>query len=153
MSSSIQSYHHNLQQFSSVAQSCRTLCDSMDCSMPGLPVHHQLPVYSNWCPLSWWCHPIISSSVVPFSSHLQSLPASGSFQMSQFFMSGGQSIGVSALIGRIVALQRCLCPDPWSQWTCFRTWQNRFYRGDEGSWDGEITLDYQSGPNIITGSL
>ena len=48
------------------------------------------------CPLSWWCHPTISSSVVPFSSHLQSFPASGSFQMSQFFTSGGQRIGVSA---------------------------------------------------------
>ena len=45
---------------------------------------------SNSCPLSWWCHPTISSSVVPFSSHLQSCPTSGSFQMSQFFTSGGQ---------------------------------------------------------------
>ena len=53
-------------------------------------------VYSNSCPLSWWCHPTISSSVVPFSSHLQSFPASGSFQMSQFLTSSGQSIGVSA---------------------------------------------------------
>ena len=53
-------------------------------------------VYSNSCPLSWWCHPTISSSVVPFSSHLQSFPASGSFPMSQLFVSGGQSIGVSA---------------------------------------------------------
>ena len=53
-------------------------------------------VYSNSCPLSRWCHPTISSSVVPFSSRLQSFPASGSFQMSQLFASGGQSIGVSA---------------------------------------------------------
>ena len=52
-------------------------------------------VYSNSCPLSQWCHPIISSSVVS-SSHLQSFPASGSFPMSQFFLSGVQSIGVSA---------------------------------------------------------
>ena len=52
--------------------------------------------YSNSCPLSRWCHPTISSSVVPFSSRLQSFPASGSFQMSQFFASGGQSIGGSA---------------------------------------------------------
>ena len=52
--------------------------------------------YSNSCPLSWWCHPTISSSVDPFSSHLQSFPASGSFPMSQFFASGGQSIGVLA---------------------------------------------------------
>ena len=53
-------------------------------------------VYSNSCPLSWWCHPTISSSVSPFSSRLQPFPASGSFQMSQLFASGGQSIGVSA---------------------------------------------------------
>ena len=51
---------------------------------------------SNSCPLCQWCHPTISSSVVPFSSHLQSFPASGSFQMSQLSASGGQSIGVSA---------------------------------------------------------
>ena len=66
--------------------------------------HHARPpcpsptprVYPNLCPLSRWCHPTISSSVVPFSSCPQSFPASGSFQMSQFFASGGQSIGVSA---------------------------------------------------------
>ena len=51
---------------------------------------------SNSCPSSWWCHLTISSSVVPFSSCLQSFPASGSFQMSQLFASSGQSIGVSA---------------------------------------------------------
>ena len=53
-------------------------------------------VYSHSSPLSQWCHPAISSSVVPFSSHLQSFPASGSFQMSQLFASGGQSTGISA---------------------------------------------------------
>ena len=53
-------------------------------------------VHSNSYPLSQWCHPTISSSVIPFSFHLQSFPASGSFQMSQFFISGGQSIGASA---------------------------------------------------------
>ena len=63
----------------------------MNCSMPGLPVHHHLSR-----PSSRWCHPAISSSVVPFSSCPQSFPASGSFQMSQFFKLGGQSIGVSA---------------------------------------------------------
>ena len=51
---------------------------------------------SNSCPSSWWCHPTISSSVIPFSSCSQSLPASGFFPVSQFFASGGQSIGVSA---------------------------------------------------------
>ena len=53
-------------------------------------------VYSDSCPLSQWCHPAISSSVIPFSSCLQSFPASGPFQVSQFFTSGGQSIRVSA---------------------------------------------------------
>ena len=59
-----------------MTQSCLSLCNPMDCSMPGLPVHHQLlEFYSNSCPLSWWCHPTISSSVVPFS-RLQSFPVS-----------------------------------------------------------------------------
>ena len=53
-------------------------------------------VHPNPCPLNWWCHPTILSSVVPFSSCPQSFPASGSFQMSQLFPSGGHSIGVSA---------------------------------------------------------
>ena len=67
------------------------------------PQHTRLPcpsptprACSNSCPLSRWCHPTISSSVVPFSSCLQSFPASGSFPMNQFFVSDGQSIGVSA---------------------------------------------------------
>ena len=82
-------------QFSSVAQSFPTLCDPMDCSTPPCP--SPAPgVYSNSCPLSWWCHLTIPSSVVPFSSCPQSFPASGSFQMSQFFTSGGQSIGILA---------------------------------------------------------
>ena len=62
-----------------------------------LPCPSPIPgVYSNSCPLSQWCHPTILSSVVPFSSCLQSFPASGSFPVNQFFASGGQSIGVSA---------------------------------------------------------
>ena len=68
----------------------------MNRSKPGLPVHHQLPTpgaYSNSCPSSQWCYPAISSSVFPFSSWPQSLPASGSFPMSQLFASGGQSTG------------------------------------------------------------
>ena len=81
----------------SVTQSCLTLCNTMDCSMPGFPVHHQLLEFTQTHVLSrWWWHPAISSSVVPFSSHLQSFPASGSFPMSQLFTSGGQSIGASA---------------------------------------------------------
>jgi len=87
-----------LVQFSS-AQSCPTLCDPVDCSTPGLPVHHQLPelahTYVHW---NRWCHPTISSSLIPFSSHLQSFPASGSFPVSQFFASGGESFGASASV-------------------------------------------------------
>ena len=69
----------------------------MDCSTPGFPCPSPTSrAYSNSCPLSWWCHPTISSSLVPFSSCPQSFPASESFQISQPFTSGGQSIGVSA---------------------------------------------------------
>ena len=64
---------------------------------PGFP-SLSLGLCSNSCPLSRWCHPTISSSVVPFSFHLQSFPPSGSFPMSQFFASGGQSIGASASV-------------------------------------------------------
>ena len=67
----------------------------MDCSTPGFPVHHQFPELAQTCLLSQWCHPTISSSVSLFFC-LQSFPASGSFPMSKFFTSGGQSIGASA---------------------------------------------------------
>ena len=66
--------------FSSVTQSCLTLCNLMNHSMPGLFVHHQCPEFTHSCPSSWWCHPAISSSVIPFSSCPQSLPTSGFFQ-------------------------------------------------------------------------
>ena len=84
-------------QFGSVTQLCLTLCDPMNCSTLGLPVHHQLPrVHSDSRASSQWCHPAISSSIVPFSSWPRSLPASGSFPISQLFTWGGQSTGVSA---------------------------------------------------------
>ena len=70
----------------------------MDCSMPGFWFPLSPRVCSNSCPLSQWCYPTISSSVAPFSSCSQSLPASGSFSMSQFFTSGGQTIGASASV-------------------------------------------------------
>ena len=73
-------------------------------------------VYSNSCPLSWWCHPTISSSVIPFSSHLQSFPASGSFQMSQFFASGGQSTGVSASASVLPMNIQDWFPLGWTGW-------------------------------------
>ena len=80
-------------QFSSVTQSCPTLCDPMNRSTPGLPVHHQLPEFTQTHVIESVMPSTISSSVVPFSSHLQSFPASRSFQMSELFASGGQSIG------------------------------------------------------------
>ena len=72
--------------------------------------------YSNSCPSHQWCHPTISSSVVPFSSHLQSFPASGSFQMSQFFTSGGQSIGVSASASVLPMNIQDWFPLGWTGW-------------------------------------
>ena len=92
-----ESWFLELVQFSSVTQSCLTLCNPMNCSTPGLPVHHHLPEFTQTCPSSQWCHPDISSSVVPVSSCPQSLPAWESFPMSQLFAWGGQSTGVSAL--------------------------------------------------------
>ena len=80
----------------SVTKFCLTLCDSINCSTARLPYPSLSPrVCSNSCPSSRWCHPVISSSVVPFSSCLQSFPASGSFLMTQLFASDGQSIGAS----------------------------------------------------------
>ena len=73
-------------------------------------------VYQNSCPLSRWSHPIISSSVIPVSSCLQSLPASGSFQMSQLFASGGQSIGVSALTSVLPVNTQNWSPLGWTGW-------------------------------------
>ena len=102
-------------QFSSVAQSCLTLCDPMNCSMH--PCTSPTPrVYSNPCPSSRWCHPAISSSVVPFSSCLQSLPASGSFPMSQLFASGGQRIGVSASTSVLPMNTQDWSPLRWTGW-------------------------------------
>ena len=76
-------------------------------------------VYSNSCPLSRWCHPTISSSVIPFSSHLQSFPASGSFQMSHFFASGEQSIGVSASASVLPMNTQNWSPLGWIGWISF----------------------------------
>ena len=80
-----------LVQFSSITRSCLTLQPhGVQHTRPPCPSATPV-VYSNSCPLNWWCHPTISSSVVPFCSCLHSFPASESFQMSQFFSSGGQS--------------------------------------------------------------
>ena len=75
-----------------------------------------LGAYSDSCPLSRWCHPTISSSVVPFSSWLQSFPASESFQISQLFTSGGQSIGVSASTSFLPMNIQDWLPLGWTGW-------------------------------------
>ena len=85
MSSSVQSLSRIWFFVTPWTAACRPPCPSQT------PI-----VYSKSCPLSWWCHPTISSSVTPFSSKLESFPTSGSFQRSQFFTSDGQSIGISA---------------------------------------------------------
>ena len=77
------------------------------------PIHG---VYSSSCPLSRWCHPTLSSSVIPFFSSLQSFPASGSFQMSQFFISGAQSIGVSASASFLPMNIQDQSPLGWTGW-------------------------------------
>ena len=89
---------HKRVQFSSVAQSCLSLCDPMDCSTPGFPVHHQLleliQTHIHWVSDTIQpSHPLFS-----FSSYPQSFPASGSFPVSQFYATGGQSIGISASV-------------------------------------------------------
>ena len=72
-------------------------------------------VYSNSCPWSWWCHPTISSSIIPFS-HLLSVPASGSFQLSQFLASDGQSIGASASLSVLPVNIQDWSPLRWTGW-------------------------------------
>ena len=84
--------------------------DRLPCPSPTPRVH------SNSCLSSWWCHPIISSSVVPFSSHLQSCPASGPSPMSQFFASGGQTIGISASASILPMNTQDWSPLGWIGW-------------------------------------
>ena len=107
-------------QFSSVQFSCSVMSDSL---WPHELQHTRAPyplptpgVYPNSCPSSWWCHPAIWSSVVPFSSCPQSLPASGSFPMSQLFTWGGQSTGGSALASFLPKNTQGWSPSEWTGW-------------------------------------
>ena len=111
---------HSFYSISSVQFSHSVVSDSLQ---PRGLQHARLPcpsptpgACSNSCPLSLWCHPTISSSVVPFLSCLQSFPASGSFSMSQFFTSGGQSIGVSASTSVLPMNIQDWFPLGWSGW-------------------------------------
>ena len=106
---------------SSSVQSCHSvMSDSLRLHEP----QHARPpcpsptpgVHPNSCPSSRWCHPTISSSVIPFSSCPQSFPASGSFQMNQFFISGGQSIGVSASMSILLMNTQDWSSLGWTGW-------------------------------------
>ena len=113
--------HDKVQvQVSSVMQSCLTLCDPMDCSMPDFPVHHQLPELTQ-THVHWVGDATISSFVISLSSHLQSFPASGSFQMSQVFTSGGHSIRVSASTSVLPMNIQDWFPLGWTGWTSFQS--------------------------------
>ena len=102
--------------FSSVTLLCPTLW-SHGLQHARLPCPLATPgAYSNSCPLSQRCQPTISSSVIPFPFHLQSFPESGSFQMSQFFTSGGQSIGVSASASVLPMNIQDWFPLGWTDW-------------------------------------
>ena len=107
-------------EFSSVQFSCSVMSDSL---RPHGLQHARPPcpsptpgVYSSSRPLSWWCHPAISSSVVPFSSCLQSFPISGSFPMSHLFTSSGQSMGVSASTSVLPMNIQDWSPVGWTGW-------------------------------------
>ena len=101
-------------QFSSVTQLCLTLCDTMDCTTPGLPAYHQLPELTQTH--VHWLGDAISSSVIPFSSCPQSFLASGSFPMSQLFTSGGPSIGLSASTSVLPMNTQDWSPLGWTGW-------------------------------------
>ena len=104
-------------QFSSVAQSWPILCDPHESQHARPPCPSPTPrVHSNSRPSYWWYHPAISSSVVPFSSCPQSLPASESFPMSQLFASGGQSIGISASTSVLPMNTQDWSPLGWTGW-------------------------------------
>ena len=107
-------------RYLSVQFNCSVMSDSL---WPHGLQHARLPspspiprVYPNSCPLSWWCHPTISSSVIPLSSCLQPFPASGSFQISHLFASGGQSIGVSTSISVLPVNIQDWFPLGWTGW-------------------------------------
>ena len=113
----IHSLSSSLSEFSSVAQSCPTLCDPMNHSTPGLPVYHQLPEFTQThahrvSDTIQPSHPLSS----PFSSCPQSLPASGSFPMSQLFAWGSQSIGVSASASVLPMNTQDWSPLGWTGW-------------------------------------
>ena len=111
--------------FSSIMFICSVVSDSYwphGLQYARIPCSSPTPgAYSNSCPLSWWCDPTISSSVIPFSSRLQSFPASWAFPMSQFFTSGGQSIGASASTSVLPMNIQDWFPLGWTGWNSLQS--------------------------------
>ena len=114
-------------------------------------------VYPNLCLLSWWCNPTISSSVIHVSCHLQSFPASGSFQMRQFFTSGGQSIGVSASASVLPMNIQDWFPLGWTGWISLQSkGLSRVFSNTTGSkasilWCSAFFMIQLSHPYMTTG--
>ena len=108
-------------------------------------------VYSNSCPLCLWCHPTISSSAVPFSSHPQSFPASGSIQMSQFFVSGGQSIGASASASVLPMTIQDWFPLGWTDWiSLLSKWLSRVFSKPQFKRINSLALSFLYGPTLTS---
>ena len=137
---------------SSVQFSCSVVSDSL---RPHELQHARPPcpsptprVYPNSCPLSWWCHPTISSSVITFSSCPQSFQASGSFQMSQLFASGGQIIGVSASTSDLPMNTQNWSPLVWTGWISFQS--NRFSRVFSNTTVGSLVVSFRYSPTLTS---
>ena len=134
MESSLSKSYKKLKNFLKFTYSVQFSHSIMSNSLwPHEPQHARLPcpsptprVYPNSCPLSRWCHPTISSSVIPFSSCPQSFPASGCFEISQLFTWGGQSIGVSASASLLPKNTQDWSPLGWTGWISLQS---------KGLWD------------------
>ena len=149
-----------MQEFSSVQFSHSVMSDSLwpyglQQAMPPCPSPTPR-FYSNSCSLSQWCHATISSSVIPFSSWLQSFPASGSFQMSQFFTSGGQSIAVSASASFLPMNIQNWFPLGWTSWISLQSKGLKSLLQHHSSkvsilWDSAFFIVQLSYPYMTTG--
>ena len=148
----------------SVSQSSQFSCSVVSNSLWPHGLQHIRPpcpsptprAYSNSCPLSRWCHPTISSSVIPFSFHPQLSPASGSFQMSQFFSLGGQSIGVSASTSVLPMNIQDWFPLGWTGWISLQSKElSRVFSNTtvEKHWFFSAQLSLLSNPHIHTWQL
>ena len=147
-------------QFSSFVQSCPTLCNPMDCSTPGSPVHQQLlelaQTHVHWVGHRWWCHLTISSSVVTFSFCLSSFPTPGSFPMSQFFASSGHCIGASASTSALPINIQDWFHLGWTRWISLQ-WLSRVFSNTTLksisflAWSFPYQFFWPSQPYMITG--